>query len=304
MNLDVETLRSFAYLADELHFGRAALALGIEQPTLSQRIKRLEDHLEVELFVRSTRRVELSTAGQSFRSDINEVLTLLDRAIERARAAQEGRQGKLTIFYTMSVGYEFLPKLVSANQSALPGLAIDALEMWERDVIEGVLRGRADLGLVRTDPPSEDLSSTLIAREKVCIAIPRGHRLCGAQSVELIDLKNETFFVTPQSLAPGYQGLIDQMLEEAGVRPKFLDNPLPGNRALTALRGTQCLSILPKSVANNVTATEAVTLHTVTDDSAWLPVRLLYRAKMERAVTTFLNVAAQKSRSAGWMRPS
>lgn len=299
----METLRSFSQLADDLHFGHAALALGIEQPTLSQRIRRLEDHLGVELFTRSTRRVELSPAGQSFRSDIDAILTSLDRAVERTRATQAGRHGRLTIFYTMSVGYEFLPKLVSTSRSVLPEMSIDALEMWERDVIEAVLRGRAELGLVRTDPPSEDLSSTLVAREKVCIAIPHGHRLAGAQSVELRDLGNETIFVTPHDLAPGYQGLIDQMLDEAGVSPKFLDNPLPGNRALTALQGTDCLSILPRSVAENITTGGTVSIHPVIDDSAWLPVRLLYRTGAAPAVGTFVSMATQKSRSEGWMQP-
>lgn len=119
MNLDTALLRSFVLLAKELHFARAAERLYIEQPTLSQRIKRLEQRVGASLFVRDTRHVRLTPAGAEFLADISDVLDRLDDAVVRAREVEAGSRGTVRVAYTLSVGYETLPVLLRDRKSVV-----------------------------------------------------------------------------------------------------------------------------------------------------------------------------------------
>jgi DNA-binding transcriptional LysR family regulator len=82
--MDLPLLRAFVVLAEELHFGRAALRLGISQPQVSRRVRALEDELGVELFVRTPRRTALTDTGRRLLEDARETLAAADRLAARA----------------------------------------------------------------------------------------------------------------------------------------------------------------------------------------------------------------------------
>jgi DNA-binding transcriptional LysR family regulator len=95
--MDLKHLRAAVTVADHLHFGQAAAALGMAQPPLSQQIKALETELGVTLFERTTRAVRLTPAGEAFAEDARNILSVLDSATRRARAAGRGETGELAI---------------------------------------------------------------------------------------------------------------------------------------------------------------------------------------------------------------
>ncbi len=120
--MELRHLRYFIAVAEELHFGRAALALGISQPPLSQQIQALEQEIGARLFERTNRRVELSEAGRLFLEEARRVLVQVDKAADVARRAQLGELGELKIGFTSSAPFNStIPQAIFFIPATLPG---------------------------------------------------------------------------------------------------------------------------------------------------------------------------------------
>lgn len=300
MNIDTALLRSFVVLADELHFARAAERLYIEQPALSQRIRRLERRVGAELFVRDTRNVRLTPAGAEFLSDVTEVLRRLDEAVSRARAIGSGSSGTLRLAYTLSVGYETLPILLSDVDDELPDLAVEALEMWEKDLLAAVSQRTSDVGLVRYDPDEPEIVSTLVRSEPLVVAVPHGHHLADRTGVRLAELADERFVITPSNLAPGYQRLIEQVFARAGFTPKAVANPVPGSRVMSVLKRNAAVALLPAS-AQLVHPVGVAAFVPIEEEFAALPVWLIHRRDAGSAVRAFVAHVRRIAGDRGWL---
>src|SRR5262245_19948217 len=110
--VEISDLRSFVAVAEELHFGRAAERLHVTQPPLSRQIRRLEDELDVRLFHRTTRRVDLTDAGRAFLGEARQVLAAAEKAAGCARSAHRGETGRLAIGAVTPAIDGFLPDVV------------------------------------------------------------------------------------------------------------------------------------------------------------------------------------------------
>src|SRR5271154_5305505 len=113
MNTDIELrhLRYFVAVAEELHFGRAALRLNLAQPPLSQQIRKLEEMLGYPLLNRNTRSVSLTAAGVVFLERAQRTLRNVDRDIDEARSIGRGEVGSLHIGFVGSAVLTALPKI-------------------------------------------------------------------------------------------------------------------------------------------------------------------------------------------------
>src|SRR5690348_12137766 len=119
MGPDTLSLRYFLVVAQERHFTRAAERIGIAQPALSARIRRLEADLGTQLLVRTTRTVELTPAGMALAESAPAALAAVDRAFDAARRVGIGAAGPLRIGYSLSAGAETAPTLIDALMRAL-----------------------------------------------------------------------------------------------------------------------------------------------------------------------------------------
>ncbi|WP_216894359.1 LysR family transcriptional regulator [Nocardia alni] len=299
MNIDFALLRSFVVLAEELHFARAAERLYIEQPALSQRTRRLERRIAVQLFDRDTRNVRLTPAGVEFLNDIRDVLARFDSAVARAQETASGDRGTIRVAYTFSVGYETLPALLTGLDTD-SGLQAEALELWEKDVLDAVRRRRQDVGLVRYDPDDPELASVLIRRERLALAVPHGHHLATLMSVSLSEVSGEPFVIIPRSVAPGYHAVIEKVFARAGFAPKTVANAVPGSRVMTDLQRNNAVALLPMS-AQRVHPEGVAAFLRIEDDFATLPVRLIYREDSSTAVRAFADRAQQIAREHHWL---
>lgn len=194
--MELRHLRYFRAVAEELHFGRAAQRLHIAQPPLSQQIRQLEAELGVELLRRSTRRVELTPAGEDYLHRVVEILDAVDAAGRRAVRVADGTRGHLVIGCVGSATYSLLPRLVRALGDELPDVDVDIRgEMLAPAQIAELRAGRLDLAVLRPPTSHDDLTVERLRTDRLIVALSDGHRLAGAAAVDLRDLHDDDFVV-------------------------------------------------------------------------------------------------------------
>ncbi|WP_344527415.1 LysR family transcriptional regulator [Streptomyces albiaxialis] len=192
VELETRELEYFLALADELHFGRAAVRLSIAQPALSKAIRRTESRLGVSLFVRDSRHVELTPAGEALREHGRHALNAVAAAVQRTRRAAEP-QDHLRLVLKPGGDAGLLSGLLAAYADRPDARRVDLLFSGPADRTAFLREGRADVGLLYA--PFDDLDglahATLHTEDRVAI-VPSGHRLAGRASIRMSDLAGET----------------------------------------------------------------------------------------------------------------
>lgn len=212
-------LRCFIAVAEELHFGRAAVRLNMTQPPLSRQIQVLERILHVELFHRSSRAVSLTAAGTAFLAEARRVVQLADGAAARARSAAEGRQGLLTLGFTAASGYKFVPQLIGTAREAMPGVRLVLKELVSGDQIEGILSGRLDVGLLRPPVRRPEFDTRLLLRERFLVCAPQKDAV-NLLPTRLAEFDGLPFIMYAPDIARYFHDLLAGLFASAGAVPR------------------------------------------------------------------------------------
>ncbi|MFC8075056.1 LysR family transcriptional regulator [Streptomyces sp. NPDC057307] len=191
VELETRELEYFIALADELHFGRAAVRLSIAQPALSKAIRRIENRLGVPLFIRSSRHVELTPAGKALQEHGRHALNAVSAAVRHAQRADDG-QAPLRLVLKPGGDAGLLSGLLAEYAQQPDARQVDILFSGPTDRADFLRDGRADVGLLYA--PFDDLDGlaheTLLTEDRVAV-VPAGHRLAGHTSVRMSDLDGE-----------------------------------------------------------------------------------------------------------------
>ncbi|GIF13465.1 LysR substrate-binding domain-containing protein [Actinoplanes teichomyceticus] len=193
--MDLRHLRSFAALAEERHFGRAAARLHIAQPALSQQVKQLEREFGVELVSRTTRRVELTEAGRRFAEHARAVLGSLGRASADMALLASGRAGRVAAGFIGTATYDLLPQAAREVRRLLPAVRLDLHgELLSPALLTGLLDGAYDLAVLRPDGVTRpEIELRVLRAEPLIAVLPDRHRLAGRDRIDLAELATEPF---------------------------------------------------------------------------------------------------------------
>ena len=190
-DLETRELEYFLAVADELHFGRAAVRLSIAQPALSKAIRRIENRLGVVLFVRSSRHVELTAAGTALQEHGRHALNAVGAAVRRAQSAG-GMQNQLRFVLKPGGDGGLLSGMLAAYAEQPDARHVDILFSGPMDRADFLLDGRADVGLLYAPfDPLEGLAHERLLTEDRVAVLAAGHRLAGRDSVLMADLEGE-----------------------------------------------------------------------------------------------------------------
>ncbi|SRR6266516_769923 len=198
MDVDARLWRSFAAVADELHYGRAADRLHITQPALSRQIRDLERALGVRLFDRTSRRVILSPAGRAVLGQARRALTESDRAVRLARLAAQGDWGELVISALPAVTLTLLPAIIRAYRDAHPAIGVRISESFDDEQLAALTAGRTDAGFLRAAAAPTGIRLQTLLTEPVLAGLPADHRLAHHDRIALSELAGEPFVFFPR----------------------------------------------------------------------------------------------------------
>ncbi|MDD9902383.1 MAG: LysR substrate-binding domain-containing protein [Rhodospirillaceae bacterium] len=193
--MNIRDLRYAVMVADTGHFGRAAAACLIGQPTLSAQIRKLEEELGVTLFERTKRSVAVTPVGETI---IAQARTLLDQAAlieETAKASRDPLSGPLRLGMIPTIGPYLTPTLLPALRHGLPNVVLDLSEDMT-EVLERRLRdGEIDAAILATEVTDRRLADIKLFDEPFWIALPREHPLSMEDTVKLQAIGSDELLV-------------------------------------------------------------------------------------------------------------
>jgi DNA-binding transcriptional LysR family regulator len=201
--MEIRQFRYFIAVAEERHFGRAAEKLRIAQPGLSQQIKSLERLLGMELFVRDSRGVELTEAGQALLVHARVVVELADRAAEIARLAARHKKGPLRVG-TPAAGMPHTARdLLDGYAARFPEVEVELRPAFTLQNLEALERRILDVAIVHAPFDAPDGSRFIrLGSAELLVAMPAGHRLASLERVPRSELLAEPFLLGPRHLNP------------------------------------------------------------------------------------------------------
>lgn len=253
--LELRQLRYFLAVADALNFTRAAEDLHLAQQALSASIKRLEDQLGVALFLRNTRKVELTSAGEVLVEGARAVVAAASEALERVHLVSEGRSGRLVIgFSTAAGGVAIVREIIRTFSESAPDVDMRTQEHDFSDPSAGLADGRVGIGFIFGPLPVEGLSSVTLLEEPRLLAVRPEHPLAARDSVASEDLRDLPWLRVPAPRGPWPDFWFPRM----GTGPS---GPLirTADEWVTAIEaGRGCAFTMPTVMKNFTTARLAV----------------------------------------------
>jgi DNA-binding transcriptional LysR family regulator len=224
--VDLRRLRYFVAVAEECHFGRAAARLHMSTPPLSQRIRELEGELGLTLFERTSRRVELTPAGERLLGEARLVLRAAD-GFDRMAATLASELAT----EPADIGLGFCHGSEGGAMNALrrmldqqPEVGVRPAAMTSLHIFEALLNGRISVGIVRGPVPDPAvIASVPLAEVPVDhVVVPPDHRLATFDRVDITDLEGEPVLIVERDDAPRAHDEITNYFAEIDVRPRWI----------------------------------------------------------------------------------
>jgi len=213
--MDLRRLEIFAKVAELGSFSRAAEALFLTQPTISEHIRALEDELGVQLLDRLGRGAAPTRAGELMLGYARRMLALSREARQALDQFQGRLSGQLVVGGSTIPGEYLLPAMIGQFKAKYPDISISLLIGGSRQVSAWVEDGRAEVGVVGARPNLRTLVSRELMPDELVVVLPAEHPWAGRKSVTLVDLKREPLIVREQG--SGSREALEHALGEANV---------------------------------------------------------------------------------------
>lgn len=209
-------------VAEYLNFRHAANALGASQSSVSERIKALEDTLDIILFERHARGVKLTEAGRYFVEQVEIGIAQLDHAVKTIGMMARGDHGRLRIGVHAIIPGSFLAEVLGQFHAQYPGIDVDIMEGTACEVVSQLRADRLDVAFVAGAPEYPDCHSTRIWTEPLVVALPATHPLAERNGVTWADLAGEAFLVRHGGTGPQVHSHILMRLAGRWLSPSIL----------------------------------------------------------------------------------
>jgi DNA-binding transcriptional LysR family regulator len=302
--MELRHLRYFVAVAEEGHVTRAAERLGIQQPPLSQQIRALEAELQLQLFRRKPRGVELTQAGQVLFAEAKAVLQQVEHAVAAARRTADGEAGRIGLGFTSSASFHpFVPHAIRAYREAHPLVALTLEESGTGELVDALMQERLDAAFVRSPIGLvEGIAVHSVLDEAMVAALPAGHKLArrgGAGPLTLAELAAETFILYRRPLGPGLYDAIIAACQRAGYSPKIGQEAPRMLATLSLVAAGLGVTLVPESM-RRLRVAGVIYRAIETASGLTAPLNLAYRRdERSMAARRFFALVRQSARRSG-----
>ncbi|WP_341300940.1 LysR family transcriptional regulator [Lysinibacillus sp. FSL H8-0500] len=249
--MDIRQLEYFAEVAKQLSFTKAAATLHVSQPSISKAIQQLEVELDVPLFYRSSKQLELTDAGHAVLINTQHVLEAFKNIRSELTDLMELKKGKIRIGIPPIVGAEFFSKLVSQYKERYPYVEIVLTEVGTKKIREGVESGDLDIGLICNLCVVNDYVEVIsILKDPLMLIVHHEHPLAQKETVDMIDLQQEMFVLYRKDFT-----LYDRIIEECsknGFFPNIACESTQKDLMIEMVAAKLGIALLPKRICDKI----------------------------------------------------
>jgi DNA-binding transcriptional LysR family regulator len=244
-------LRHFIAVAERLHFGQAAAAVGISQPPLSRSIQDLERRVGVRLLSRTRRHVELTNEGAVFLQEAKRIVGQLEAAVLQVQQIAAGERGRLAVGFIPLADYGVLPSVLKAFRASHPKITLALREMLSPEQITALMSKELDVGLVIPPLSGQEFEHLVLQREQFVVALPAGHLLArGRGPLCVRQFASEPFVQVPRDRSPGLHDKITRLTAAAGFAPHVAQEAIQMQTVVSLVSSGLGIALVPASVAN------------------------------------------------------
>lgn len=263
------------------------------QSVLSRLIQHLEQQFAVPLFERSTRRVELTTAGQSLVEPARELLTMSERVHEIVRRASAGETGRVRLGFAGTSVSHLIAELMKGCHRERPGLTIELeSSQLSRPGLERLQDGSLDVLIGRWDFLPREIQSRVIAREALYVALPSGHRLARQPHIAPSELADEAWIVLPGGSGATLSNRLHVLGRQGRFVPRVIHTAPDSATELLLVEAGEGVALTLSGVRDGLPS-RGIEFRPLTADLGAVSVRLAFRVgTTQPAVRALIEVAS------------
>jgi LysR family cyn operon transcriptional activator len=252
-------IRYFLAVAEHGNFTRAAEALHVSQPALSQQVRQLEETLGVLLFDRSGRCIQLTDAGYAYGEYVRRALRDLDAGQQAIHDVRDLSRGRLRLANTPTFTEYLVAPLIERFGSRYPGIAVTANEMTLDQIVAALGDDRIDLGIAFTSVRSAEIECHPLFDERLTLVVGRNHRFVGlSKPLSLPNFANVPLALLSRNFAT--RTLIDEYFQANGVSPGIMIEADSISTIVKIVRYGRMATILPDAIVRDDDALDSVEL--------------------------------------------
>lgn len=240
-------IRYFQAVAEHLSFTKAAAALHVSQPALSQLVKQLEEELGVQLFDRTGRTTRLTDSGHAYLQYVSRASQELQEGSRAIHDVQDLSRGSLRLAVTPTFTTYLVGPLVEVFYSRYPQITLNVREISQESIEELLMAGELDIGIAFGEVQCPDIDTLPLLDENLALVVNTRHPLAKEKSVGLQALNTESLVLLSKEFATREQ--IDSFCHKHGIHPKVRMEANALGAVIEIVRRTPLSTLLPVKTA-------------------------------------------------------
>lgn len=287
--MELRHLRHFVVVAEELHFGRAAGRLGMEQSPLSHSIRNLEAELKVRLFHRTTRKTWLTRVGSRFYPEAKRILSDIDATTASLREENDEEPSRLRLALGEDLAAESFTRFLFELEHHQPPRSVEVRELTHADAVHLVRDGGSDFALTLDGRENAGLHLIKAWGEPLVVVVPIGHAFAERDRVSLVDIAAERLALPRSDVCPGYLTQIEDLFGAQHLTIAERVTVRHWNTAVSFAATGRAIALCPASIVAGATGAAVVPLKDEVELTTWM---LYPEGEPSAAVSLALEIAS------------